>query len=618
LVIWRDRDDPVRDITLRPGLNVVWSPDAATDGTSIGHGGGKTTFCRLLRYCLGEGSFAPTAQRRATFDKMPNGRVGAEIRLAGQDWAVIRPFSSFHDDFAVPDASLADVLALTNPTGMEALRVAAAAALLGDAPGLMPKTIGESGAWSAVLAWLTRDQECRFGHLLDWRDKDSDSQSPIRARSAEDRLTVVRAVLGALKSEELAEEAKRDAKAESLRAARSDLGRLNWRVGEWRRELAQALGFDLNQPVSELDGLALARSANEMLTKTTGVATEATPVAVNAARKELDRLTDESRTAQRAVDRTNSSVEAKERTVRVLLDELPELSARGLTVLLCPVCHVPIDRARAEGCGISLQPCDVDTVQARFARTKETYEREIVEVQQLRQSLQSLNSRLATVEQRRNQQRRLVDRLLAVAMSRSATIRRAQSLLDDARRYGRLLSERDRAAADVEKAEAEVGRLGQLVASHRAEVSGLIQILSERCDLIARYLLPGEAAARMVLDGSGLHLHIEMGGDRTSAAIESLKVVIFDLAVMALSIEGRTRFPGFLVHDSPREADLDISVYHRLFGLARALEGFGPAPLFQYICTTTTTPPSEIAEGDSLRLTLRGAPPSERLFAVDL
>jgi hypothetical protein len=43
------------------------------------------------------------------------------------------------------------------------------------------------------------------------------------------------------------------------------------------------------------------------------------------------------------------------------------------------------------------------------------------------------------------------------------------------------------------------------------------------------------------------------------------KVVAFDLAALCLTIEGATRIPSFLVHDSPREADLGGSIYGRLF-----------------------------------------------------
>ena len=50
LVIWSEPSEVIRDISLRPGLNIIWSPDPGRSGTApIGHGGGKTRLCRLLR-----------------------------------------------------------------------------------------------------------------------------------------------------------------------------------------------------------------------------------------------------------------------------------------------------------------------------------------------------------------------------------------------------------------------------------------------------------------------------------------------------------------------------------------------------------------------------------------
>lgn len=109
-----------------------------------------------------------------------------------------------------------------------------------------------------------------------------------------------------------------------------------------------------------------------------------------------------------------------------------------------------------------------------------------------------------------------------------------------------------------------------------------------------------------------------MGGDRTTAAIDSLKVLAFDLAVLCLSIEGATHVPAFLVHDSPREADLGLSIYHRLFRLVTEIEAFGDTPQFQYIITTTTRPPEDLAVEPWLRMTLRGSPGNERLLRRNL
>src|ERR1700722_18134227 len=48
----------IRSIPFTPGLNIIQgkSDDSAQD-FEFGHGNGKTSLCRLIRYCLGEKTF---------------------------------------------------------------------------------------------------------------------------------------------------------------------------------------------------------------------------------------------------------------------------------------------------------------------------------------------------------------------------------------------------------------------------------------------------------------------------------------------------------------------------------------------------------------------------------
>lgn len=53
LVIWKKPDTLLREIVLRPGLNIIWSPDPADQGMTpesesiLGHGSGKTLFTEI-------------------------------------------------------------------------------------------------------------------------------------------------------------------------------------------------------------------------------------------------------------------------------------------------------------------------------------------------------------------------------------------------------------------------------------------------------------------------------------------------------------------------------------------------------------------------------------------
>ena len=119
-------------------------------------------------------------------------------------------------------------------------------------------------------------------------------------------------------------------------------------------------------------------------------------------------------------------------------------------------------------------------------------------------------------------------------------------------------------------------------------------------------------------DGNGLQLVVDFGGERNTPAIDLVKVLAFDLATLCRSIEGATRLPALLIHDSPRTSDLGLSIYHELFHLMRELEDVGPGPLFQYIVTTTSRPPDELVDDERVRLKLRGSPADARLLGRDL
>lgn len=174
LVIWSAaKEPPVRDIPLRPGLNIVWSPDSGADDRPMGHGGGKTSFCRLIRYCLGEDSFGTDAQRNRLAAAMPGALVGAEVILDGQLWNVIRPIGAGAggaSHCAVRGGSL-DALVqgeIPNPT-MKPLRQAIAQAIMPTAWPSMPGNSSADEAWEVALAWMTRDQECRLLDIIEWR-----------------------------------------------------------------------------------------------------------------------------------------------------------------------------------------------------------------------------------------------------------------------------------------------------------------------------------------------------------------------------------------------------------------------------------------------------------------
>jgi hypothetical protein len=615
LIIWKEPGKEIRNIPLKPGLNVIWSPDDGSRRGQIGHGGGKTTFCRLLRYCLGESGYGPDAQRRAVLEKMPAGQVGAEVRLDGETWLIRRALGLHKEDYVFQGPSFAEISSLpAEPTGMHPFTDAATRSFLDGAVQLMPASIGSDGAWQALLAWMTRDQECRFGNMLDWRSPDSGSHSPVsgRNRSQEDRLAVMRIVLDALRPEEIDTDRRRDAIASNLSKQRTEAEQLAWNLARLRRGLARNLSLNPDN-TSGLDATIIKTRASEQLARVQGLPTVATLDRLRAARSEVEGAVREQEQAKAAIEITSNKKASEELLVKVLGDELPELSAQNQRMEhpVCPVCGVLIDRVRAEGCGISEHTCDLEALRLQVSKKLEMHRNALAETVRLQGELATLQGRLAIADQRLQQQRESLAQLERAAQDRSEEIRSAERILDRVMEFDQASAELENAVA---RSEGSFKVLGEELEVHRSAVTDIVTQLSDRFDAVFREVTPTYARCSVKLDGNGFGLKVPADG----LAIGSLKIAVFDLAVMSMAIEGKTRHPGFLIHDSPREADLGGSIYTGLFDLAKKMDGFGSGPLFQYIITTTTKPPAEFCSAPWLRLTVKGSPPEERLLRMDL
>lgn len=209
-------------------------------------------------------------------------------------------------------------------------------------------------------------------------------------------------------------------------------------------------------------------------------------------------------------------------------------------------------------------------------------------------------------------------RLEAAHTSRESAWYSAKRLADDVERLAGLMDQQQAAERTLRDCAAHVEQKRDRMGAFLDQQMRVIAHLSQKFDPIIRRLVGQDADGTVTLNGNGLNLTVQMGGNRSTSAIDSLKVIAFDLAALCLSIEGATRVPAFLVHDSPREADLGLPLYDQVFQLAHWLEGVGGNPLFQYVVTTTTRPPPDLAKPPWLRLTLRGAPAPERLMKCDL
>jgi hypothetical protein len=299
--------------------------------------------------------------------------------------------------------------------------------------------------------------------------------------------------------------------------------------------------------------------------------------------------------------------------------ELPAASARvrDAEVPTCPVCDVAIDRVLAQGCRLSRELPDLAALRERHEALKSQVHAKQEEIEAVKQHAAAIDQQLPPARAARDALRKGLAQAEQLSDNRSSAWRQGRRLLDDIGRLERDWATWEQAQTQAAQLQAQIDAKRDGLAAFRDQQTVVFDRLSTYFDAVIRAVVGPTASGRVGLDGHGLKLVVQWGGERSTAAIESLKVIAFDLAVMCMSMEGATRLPAFLLHDSPREADLGLSVYHQLFGVVRGLEG-ASSSAFQYIVTTTTPPPPALQKSPWLRLELRGAPPDERLLRCDL
>jgi hypothetical protein len=606
LVIWSERGEIVQDVALRRGLNIIWSPDADEAGNHMGHGGGKTSFCRLLRYCLGEDSFGTVDQRQLIANAMPDAHVGAEIMLNGEQWIVVRPIGNprgrhFAQQGGVLDTAFSEDMPNTT---ISPLRKAVTEAIMADATPYMPVGSSADEAWEAALAWTSRDQECRLLDILEWRSAETQSRSPSRNMSKADRLMVIRLLLNALQPAEI--DATR--RAHEHRRAAEEAERKRARVEATKEDVGRGLAkaFGGNSTDSSAPDF-WARDAKAAAQAEESKADPELEQKLKAAREAVTEKDGEIRKAENRLSGIEGELAGLAGQLKTLAEVLPkkELLFQDAANPKCPECGQPIP-AHAE---------------AFIAERKA--ERDVLVKQ--RDEARGRQNSLKTEQEGLKYQVETAKQELGRRKTKVAELEEANARLASAKGYVTLTASYRSYETEIARLDGEVKRAREKAAKATLEADELrrasqnvVQRLSDHFGAIIRFLIPNGPQGNVVLAENGIHPLVSWHGNLTTAAVDSLKVVAFDLAAVILAIEGKTQLPGFWLHDSPREADLGLPLYHRLFELAVELERLTDTPLFQYVVTTTTEPPKTLQAKPWLALQLSSEPPAMRLFKRDL
>jgi hypothetical protein len=620
----------LREIKLRRGLNVLWAEPApaGTQNRLSGHATGKTTFCRLVRYVLDDAD-AGTKDFRLRFQaKFPRGWVFAEVFVAGQLWLVGRPLGRMgYHPFARKGGTLSDV------TGAQPLRggyddygLALAENVFANVTLRNLSGTNRLLTWDCLLEWLARDQEARFAGLLEWRHEDSNYQSPTLLDA--DKENLVRIILGLVEGNEqtlLREHAEKSSEHRRLLDERPSRSY----HAERQREVLKALsGQEVAKPKDPIlleaiknlerkwrkestDGKTAIRGEKgeqpfqEALTKA-----EAQLMLVQASYTDADEELQKLQGTLASTKQTATKVTQHED-----LRDLMPFKGR---------CSQFLDEAWKAKCPLAGQRPPDEEFDKMINAAKTGAERTEAFVKRQRKECSRLCALVRKKEKERDDARAALWKFREGVEKRLATADeprvRAETLEASLKSYQLACEECDSLEKNLKSLERAKRNLDKQLKNKERQHIERISRFSRIYDRFAKKLLGNEVSATIEFTGKAIEPAVSYHGPYDSTALKLAKFLAFDLSSVALSIAGVGHHPRFLLHDSPREADLTRAIYHEVFQAAKALEdaATGEAP-FQYIVTTTEPPPDDLKQKPWLLDPVLNATEGKgRLLGVDL
>lgn len=627
------------ELEFKKGLNIVWAephvPETVEEGQNglSGHAAGKTTLCRFIRYALGESTYGSESFREAFRHKFPKGWLLAEVAVDGTEWLIRRPLGIGAHPAAVEGeriqrAFTADV---AWARFVDYLKAVDRAAIRNCDVQSFPDS-DRSMAWELVLAWLSRDQDCRMGHLTEWRSRTSESGTPEMSRT--EAYWLMKTILGLVSKEDLdaASEQERLRKKQAKLKNDIPMQRYNLQDNADRlHSILDNLGVESSGTSGLPTELEFDRFRRDLKTKREAVELDidlaAMPeevrdveVAYRKSRKDADILEEGLRLEKNKLGRDEHFLDElagkkKSAEIENWKRERPAPNDR---------CNVLLSVAREEGCPLAYGTViDMESHEAlkslpqRMQIMQDAIVRLRAYIAEKEKELHEKNETAEAARLRYDELRQEWSAQNIRAATHRSNLDHALAQLDYCEDISKSLV---KCQNELERNVKSLSQLADERAAYRRRVDDQKRELESRFCSILQSVFGIDAIGKIQLEAEGIVPKVECQGiERDSAAMETAKIWAFDLATLLLGVEGKCLHPRFLLHDSPREADLSIDVYHRFFLLLkRATEACEDSQNFQYIVTTTEKPPEELQKKPWLCLHLDASRKEGRLLGVDL
>lgn len=614
-------DKEVRRISLRKGLNIIWA--AESESGAAGHAAGKSTFCRLLRYLIGDVTFGSEVFRPALRNKFPNAIIGGEVILNGEPWLICRPLSEsgyhwcakgktyndlFEDGFKrnhYDDFISATEFSFIKPLGVS------------QYPSSDKEII-----WQHLLQWLSRDQDARYSANLQWRP--ANDPNPL---TSTEKTNLVRLVLGLLSDTELTMQKDhskhlsvraeiktllpklqfaRDRSIQELAVPYPDLGK---RGCDYESKLTELIATEKKKADAlkiEFDRANLHDGVGEVLTET-------------LRQKESDK-----RKLERELDAARTNIQRNLNQQKYRKGKLSKEQLKAQNAKLGDIegkCSESIDAAIAAGCPLAPSLNRDDLAAARLDDAKNQVTNLVSNLTTLQLQRKRIRSEIKNAEQLLKPLRKQIeDKKQAHSKQRTKLSEQHQASkslhekLENTLEDTELMAEKRK---EQKTLDAAIDNSSKALKDERAHASSLLSTLSNDFSWVATHITNQKTTGSVKFNSDGIDSTLNYDGDISSAAFVTLRLLIFDLACLLGSVRTTSHHPGFLLHDSPREADLSVHIYRRLFTLIAGTEEPSKSEneSVQYIIATTEAPPKHLQSRPWLGCApLSSADPGSRLL----
>ena len=597
----------LRRMELRKGLNILWATSSGNQRSRLGgHGAGKTTFCRLLRYAIGDAK-PGSRQFREDFRKsFPNGWVLADVWIAGKRWLVARPLGELgHHPFSVEGGTLLeDLPPAADRETFSAYEDALDAAVLGKMKHRKLSGSGKDLKWPLMLPWLSRDQEAHYAALIEWRAKESDSEGD-GSLSAADRENLLRLALGLVDPDEQVRLREREQAAQDHERLTRERPQREYHRKQAKAALAARYTGTIGHPgdlifEAELNAEVsrLRQQADQALLGLQEDETLRNLVSEEAGRKlEVDFLTSRIEELDDEVARQKGSVLAtshRASDAKHLAGTTRYLPFRGY-------CSTPLPIARRDNCPCLTARLDDDEVQQATRQIVAAVGPEKDRLARLEEQLGLLRSDLRNRKEAHEAAQAATtarrEALNARFLELSAPRNQAAALEAAYKAYIAAEENLTELAGRLEDLSDKKSDLDKTIEAHARGHRDAMNAFGDIYNAIVQAMLGKEVTGRIdFAGGKTLEPKLDFHGSFDSAALSLTKLLAFDLAALSFSqFKDTGHHPRFLLHDSPRESDLAAPIYSSLFLAAQALEeACGENVGFQYIVTTTEPPPDTV------------------------